>query len=145
MPDRCVRLVDSGTHSLDEANRERTILVVDDEPEILSFLELALSEDGYHVATATNGQEALAYIEQRTPELILLDARMPEMSGAEFIRQLRDRHGVALPVVLVTAAWMRGSDVADLGAQGLLAKPFDLADLQACVARYLEPLSKTSH
>ncbi len=116
-----------------------TVLLVDDEPDILGFMELALREDGYHVVTASSGQDALAIVDRASPSLILLDAKMPAMGGEEFLSELRRRPGPPVPVVLVTAVRMQPSEAASLGAQDLLAKPFDLDELQACVARHVRP------
>ncbi len=117
----------------------RTVLLVDDEPDILGFMELALREDGYEVVTAMSGQDALALLDRASPSLILLDAKMPAMGGEEFISELRRRPGPRVPVVLVTAVRMQASEAANLGAQDLLPKPFDLDELQACVARHVRP------
>ncbi len=116
-----------------------TVLLVDDEPDILGFMELALREDGYEVVTASSGRDALAMLDQALPSLILLDAKMPTMGGEEFLTELRRRPGPPVPVVLVTAVRMQASEAASLGAQDLLAKPFDLDELQACVARHVKP------
>jgi two-component system response regulator AtoC len=122
--------VDSGGH---------TVLLVDDEPDILGFMELALREEGYEVVTASSGRDALAILDRQSPSLILLDAKMPTMGGEEFLTELRRRPGPLVPVVLVTAVRMQASEAASLGAQDLLAKPFDLDELQACVARHVKP------
>jgi len=120
-----------------QAGDGRTVLLVDDEPDILGFMEIALREYGYEVVTASSGRDALAVLDRSSPELILLDAKMPTMGGEEFLRELRRRPGPRVPVVLVTALRMQASEAASLGAQDLLAKPFDLDELQACVARHM--------
>lgn len=117
----------------------RTVLLVDDEPDILGFMELALREDGYEVVTASSGRDALAMLDLASPSVILLDAKMPTMGGEEFLNELRRRPGPPVPVVLVTAVRMQASEAVSLGAQDLLAKPFDLDELQACVARHVKP------
>ena len=117
----------------------RTVLLVDDEPDILGFMELALREDGYEVVTASSGRDALSLLDRASPSLILLDAKMPAMGGEEFLSELRRRPGPHVPVVLVTAVRMQASEAASLGAQDFLAKPFDLDELQACVARHVRP------
>jgi two-component system, chemotaxis family, chemotaxis protein CheY len=121
------------------AGEGHTVLLVDDEPDILGFMELALREDGYEVVTASSGRDALAVLDQASPSLILLDAKMPAMGGEEFLSELRRRPGPHVPVVLVTAVRMQPSEATSLGAQDLLAKPFDLDELQACVARHVRP------
>lgn len=67
------------------------ILVVDDEPDILEFLEYNLKKEGYEVFTASNGEEGLQLAEKEDPELIILDIMMPKMDGVEVCRQLRTR------------------------------------------------------
>jgi DNA-binding response OmpR family regulator len=118
---------------------DHTVLLVDDEPDILGFMELALRDYGYRVVTASSGRDALSALDRSSPALILLDAKMPSMGGEEFLNELRRRPGPQVPVVLVTAVRMQASEAASLGAQDLLAKPFDLDELQACVARNVRP------
>lgn len=67
------------------------ILVVDDEPDILEFLEYNLKKEGYEVFTASNGEEGLVQAEKEDPELIILDIMMPKMDGVEVCRQLRTK------------------------------------------------------
>ena len=67
----------------------KKILVVDDEDDILNFLELVLSEKGYQVATASGGQEALTKAQLERPDLVLLDIMMPQMDGWEVLKLLR--------------------------------------------------------
>jgi two-component system alkaline phosphatase synthesis response regulator PhoP len=67
------------------------ILVVDDEPDILEFLEYNLKKEGYEVLTASNGEEGLGLAEREDPELIILDIMMPKMDGVEVCRQLRTK------------------------------------------------------
>lgn len=116
---------------------ERTLMLVDDEPDILGFMEMALREEGYSVVSVTSAIDALKAIDGKRPDLILLDAKMPVMDGREFLAVLRERKGIQVPVVLMTAARMAPAEAARLGAQGFLAKPFDLDDLLACVAQFL--------
>ncbi|MCB0632565.1 MAG: response regulator transcription factor [Saprospiraceae bacterium] len=67
------------------------ILVVDDEPDILEFLEYNLNKEGYEVFTASNGEEGLMLAEREDPDLIILDIMMPKMDGVEVCRQLRNK------------------------------------------------------
>ena len=68
---------------------KKKILVVDDEDDILNFLELVLSEKGYQVSTASGGQEALTKAQLERPDLVLLDIMMPQMDGWEVLKLLR--------------------------------------------------------
>jgi len=115
------------------------ILVVDDDPAILATVSEALALEGLPVVTATNGAEALAVIDSaRRPSLVLLDMRMPVLDGWGFIGAGRER-GLSLSVVVMTGAadarrWGR-----EIGAHGVLAKPFELDDLLAAVRQFRMP------
>ena len=111
-----------------------SILVIDDDPAILSTVSDILQYEGYAVATATNGVEALRYIERVHPALILLDMRMPVLDGGGFARALRER-GITLPIVVMTAAQDARRWAQEIGATGYLAKPFELADLLDTIER----------
>jgi CheY-like chemotaxis protein len=108
------------------------ILVVDDDPTILAAVSETLDLEGYSVMTAVNGAEALLVMERRTPALVLLDMRMPVLDGWGFMRALRSR-GLDLPVVVMTATADARRWASEIGAQGVLAKPFDLDELIAAV------------
>jgi len=114
---------------------ERPILVVDDDPTILATVSEVLDMEGYDVVTATNGAEALVAIDQSVPSLVLLDMRMPVLDGWGFMRAVRAR-GLTLTVVVMTAAadarrWGR-----EIGAEGVLAKPFDIDELVRAVQQW---------
>jgi CheY-like chemotaxis protein len=105
-----------------------SILIVDDDPGILGFLELALLDEGYRVRAATNGRDALERVSETTPDLILLDMNMPVMDGWEFCDRLRGRGQpyTTIPIVVMTAARDASTRSREVGAQGFLGKPFDL-------------------
>ncbi|HEY8212001.1 MAG TPA: response regulator [Myxococcaceae bacterium] len=105
------------------------ILVVDDDPDILEALSEILEAEGYAVDRARHGQEALARIEQRRPDLILLDLMMPVMDGWEFSQALRQRGDSDIPVVVLSADRQAGAKARVVGARGFLAKPFELNEL----------------
>lgn len=115
---------------------KRPILVVDDDPTILATVSDALDLEGFPVVTATNGAEALDVIDNDSrPSLVLLDMRMPVLDGWGFMRAIRER-GLSLSVVVMTAAadarrWGR-----EIGAHGVLSKPFELDELIAAVRRF---------
>lgn len=111
------------------------MLVVEDDLDLLLLMEMVLSEAGHRVRTAAEGRTALARVEEEMPDVILLDMRMPVMSGWEFAREFRTRHGRACPLVVVTAAENARLRATEVGADGWLAKPFDLDDLLALVSR----------
>ena len=110
------------------------ILVVDDDPSILSTLAEFLDMEGFEVQTATNGAEALESVEQSQPALVLLDMRMPVMDGWSFVRALRGR-GRRLPILVMTAAQDARKWAEEVGAAGYVAKPFDLIEILNAVER----------
>ena len=113
---------------------EQPLLVVDDDPAILSTVAEILASEDYLVETARNGQEALQAVEHKRPWLVLLDMRMPVLDGWGFVRELRERR-ITVPVVVMTAAQDAHAWAAEVGAAGYLAKPFDLDDLLDTVER----------
>ncbi|MEO9256659.1 MAG: response regulator, partial [Tepidiformaceae bacterium] len=80
---------------------EPLLLVVDDEAGILRLIKLELSAQGFRVITASSGEEALRLAEEQRPDAVLLDIMMPEITGLEVMRRLRERTNI--PVLLVTA------------------------------------------
>lgn len=83
---------------------DKTILVVDDEPNVRLFLQTALEDAGFHVVTAGDGEEALGMIRTNRPDLISLDLVMPRKSGRKLLYELRkDRELSRIPVLIVTA------------------------------------------
>jgi CheY-like chemotaxis protein len=112
------------------------ILVVDDDPFIRTAVSDVLDLEGYQVVTAANGVEALEQVEQNPPALILLDMRMPVMDGWGFARELITR-GVRLPILVMTAADNARAWAEEIGADGYVAKPFDITDLIAAVERFV--------
>ena len=115
------------------------ILVIDDDPDILALLELTLASAGFEVATATDGQMALAALDVTPPDLVLLDMGMPVLDGWGFARAYRDRPGPRAPVVVLTAVRDGASLAAEIGADGHLDKPFDVSELLTLAGRYARP------
>jgi DNA-binding response OmpR family regulator len=110
----------------------KKILVVDDEDDILHFLDLVLREKGYDVATATGGQEALTKAQLEHPDLILLDIMMPQMDGWEVLKLLRvDEETASIPVAMLSARTEARDRVQGLqeGAVDYICKPFSLQEL----------------
>ena len=116
----------------------RTVLVVDDDPYIREALSEVLGDEGYPVATARDGEEALERLGTApAPSLILLDLRMPGMSGWELRRRLlADPALAAIPVVLLSADSQLEEAQAVLRAAGSLRKPPSLDDLLDAVGRF---------
>lgn len=113
------------------------ILVVDDDPQIVSFLKRGLTYEGYSVETAADGAEALAKARESEPDLIILDVMMPEIDGIEVSKRLRAAGTV--PILLLTAKGTVADRVAglDSGADDYLVKPFDFDELLARVRALL--------
>lgn len=115
------------------------VLVVDDDQGIREFVRTVLADEGYEVAEATDGQQALERCEGVQPDVILLDMRMPVMDGREFARTYRQRPGPHAPIVVVTAALDVAKDAKEVGANGFLGKPFQLDDLLRLVEQHAGP------
>jgi CheY-like chemotaxis protein len=113
---------------------ERPILVVDDDPTILVTVCEALDLEGFPFVTATNGAEALEAVDRNDPSLVLLDMRMPVLDGWGFMGAVRER-GLNLSVVVMTAAADARRWAREIGAQGVLPKPFELDELLSAVER----------
>jgi CheY-like chemotaxis protein len=119
--------------------RSGLVLVVDDDDDIRESLEVLLRLHGYHVATAADGAEALARLQNdpTRPCLILLDLMMPRLSGNEFRRaQLGDPTVSAVPVAVMSGATDVEQRAQALGAVATLAKPIDFEMLIEIVRRY---------
>jgi two-component system chemotaxis response regulator CheY len=114
------------------------ILIVDDDESIRQIVRICLTDEGFEVFEAPNGQVALNTLNELTPSLILLDLRMPVMDGWEFARRYEKMPGPRAPVVAFVAALNAEQDCADLDAAGILAKPFDLDDLLKAVRSLLK-------
>jgi CheY-like chemotaxis protein len=112
------------------------ILVVDDEPAILTILDEVLRDEGYEVVVADDGVTALQVLAQTGVDLIITDTMMPRVSGLEVIRSARARPDVLdIPVILMSAA--ARPDLDGLGPVTFMAKPFDLTTLRHTVAKML--------
>jgi two-component system, chemotaxis family, chemotaxis protein CheY len=122
------------------ATRER-ILIVDDDESIRQIVGLCLSDEGYQVFEAPNGQVALDQLDEARPDLILLDLRMPVMDGWEFARSYRTRPGPHADIIAFVAGLNVEEESAELNAASVLSKPFDLDDLLQ-VVRNLRPLAR---
>jgi DNA-binding response OmpR family regulator len=119
--------------------RGRSILVVEDDADLLALMEMILVDAGRRVRTAREGGAALQRVGEEVPALILLDMRMPGMNGWDFAREFRARHGRACPIVVVTAAENARQRAEEIGADAWLAKPFDIDEVLAIVDRFLGP------
>jgi two-component system, OmpR family, KDP operon response regulator KdpE len=109
------------------------ILVIDDEPEITRALRSILSAHGYEPVLASTAKEGLDLLQKRHPDLLLLDLVLPDQSGHEVTRIVRQDLGLDLPIIVLSAHGEEESKVQalDLGADDFLTKPFGVRELLA--------------
>jgi DNA-binding response OmpR family regulator len=121
----------------------KTILVVDDEKRLVSLVESYLTQEGYRVATAYNGKEALTVARREKPDLIILDVMMPEMDGYAFMRAHRAEQDT--PIILLTARVDDDEKILglELGADDYVTKPFRPRELTARVRAVLRRVGNT--
>ena len=121
-----------------------SILVVDDEREILRALQRSLSAHGYRVVTATSGESALALLAQHRPDLMVLDLLLPGMSGLEVCRQVRATSSLPIIVLSVRDTEQDKVRALDLGADDYVAKPFHMNEVLARIRVALRRLAHTA-
>ena len=123
----------------------RTILVVDDEPTLRETMAEALAQDGLRVVTAADGKEALEKFRSESPDLILLDLMLPQVSGIEVCRIVRRESSV--PIIMLTARDAEIDKVVglELGADDYVTKPFSLRELMARIRAQLRRLDAASN
>jgi len=107
------------------------VLVVDDDPGILSAMKQNLTAEGYQVDTATNGLEAIEVFEDSAPDLVLLDLTMPGCDGEEVCKYIRGYSSTPIIVLSVRGSESDIASVLDLGADDYLVKPFRMVELLA--------------
>ncbi|OAG28058.1 sigma-54-dependent transcriptional regulator [Thermodesulfatator autotrophicus] len=115
-----------------------TILIVDDDKSLQEFLELFLAKEGYQVAVAGDGEEALSYLSKNQADLVLADIRMPRLDGISFLKALREK-AFEIPVIMITAyASLDTAVIAKQeGAFDYVPKPFKLDQLRDLIKRAL--------
>jgi len=119
---------------------KKTIMVVDDSPDLVETLRTMLEEKGFNVTCANSGQELFAGLEEQNPDLILLDIMMPKMDGFEVLVRLKWKLSTAsIPVILLTAK-VHHEDVEKgykLGTEHYIKKPFTNTQLMTVINRLL--------
>ena len=118
----------------------RKVLVCDDDDLLADLLEFRLSNRGFEVTRAANGQQALDRLAEFTPDAMILDAMMPLMDGYEVLRRVRENPATAdLPVIMLTARRQEQDIVGalELGASDYMVKPFIPEELVARLTRLL--------
>ncbi len=119
------------------------ILVVEDEDSLATLLQYNLQKEGYEVRLAGDGEEALVMIDERLPDLVVLDWMLPKVSGIEVCRRLRQRNETRnLPIVILTARGEESDRVRglDTGADDYVVKPFSMTELTARIRAVLRRL-----
>jgi len=118
----------------------KSIVVADDDPDILSIVAMSLETQGYDVYKACNGREAVDLVRDHHPDLIILDMMMPVMSGYEAISELKaDDTTRTIPIVGLSAKAM-ATDMeraTDVGIDGYITKPFRIAQVLSVIEGYL--------
>jgi nitrogen regulation protein NR(I) len=116
-----------------------TILIVDDDPQLRQSFEKLLTAEGHTVKTAASGEAAIPMVETETPDLVIMDVRMPGMSGLEAFKAM---HGIEpkLPVIIMTAYGTTETaiEATKLGAFEYVLKPFEIPDILALISQALE-------
>ena len=120
------------------------ILIVDDEDAIRELVEYNLKKDGFQTISAVDGRDALAKLEQRAPDLIILDLMMPGQSGFEFLRHLQGTENARIPVLIATARSLDSTTVAvilhEANAVEFFTKPFDWPKIMTAIHTRLKTL-----
>jgi CheY-like chemotaxis protein len=132
-----------------KSNDKKIILVVDDEPHVVTYLETLLQDNGFETVAASNGREGMEKVTAKKPHLICLDITMPEESGLRFYRDLKNDPALrTIPVVIVTAVTGYGGDPDGLKKflsdrrhvpppEGFFSKPIDQAEFVAKIKQLL--------
>ena len=119
---------------------KQPILVVDDNPANATLLTFLLEAEGYDVRSVSDAHEALAQLESFEPRLILMDIQLPEVSGLQVTKWLKQDNGLKhIPVVAVTAFAMKGDEekIREGGCEAYLAKPISVMSFLQTVERFL--------
>ena len=117
-----------------------SLLVVEDEESLATLLQYNLDKEGFRVAVATDGEEALLLIDEGLPDLVILDWMLPKVSGVEVCRRLRARPETRnLPIILLTARGEESDRIRglDTGADDYIVKPFSMSELAARIRAVL--------
>lgn len=119
-----------------DATAKGTILIVDDEPDVVFFISKIFQPQGYHTLTAASGLEALKYVQELPGriDLVLLDLRMPGMGGIEVLRSIR-KHNPDLPVIILTALADKRKECEALGIEAYITKPYSIEELYRQITR----------
>ncbi len=123
------------------ANHRRKILVVDDEPNVIRSLTFVLEKEGYDVSSATNGEGAMAKIQESKPDLMFLDVMMPKKNGYEVCKEVKSNPSLSdIHIIMLTAKGQQADREKGLnaGADEFMTKPFSLKMIVGKVKKILE-------
>lgn len=122
--------------------KRKKILVVDDDQPILTLMQNLLREFKFDTLLADSGETAIALARSERPDLILLDMKMPTMSGEDAIQAIRSQPGLKqVPIVILSGEPVSRQELASVGADGAVQKPFDLNDLIQKIQFHLQPVA----
>ena len=118
----------------------KKVLIVDDEPNIVTALDYLLQRNGYEVRVSSDGEDALRQVEAFAPDLVLLDVMMPQKSGYDVCQRIRERRDWSAIKIVILSAKGRDAEVSKglaLGADLYVTKPFSNAELVARIEELL--------
>ena len=113
------------------------ILIIDDEPQIIRFLTISLSSQGYDVIEARNGETGIAQAALAAPDLVILDLGLPDMDGKHVLREILLNKKIPILVLSVRSSEQEKVQVLDMGAEDYVVKPFSVNELLARIRRIL--------
>jgi DNA-binding NtrC family response regulator len=117
---------------------KNSILVVDDEDALRTVLSSELESEGYVVATAGDGDDAISVLQGKSFDLVLLDIKMPRVDGFEVLRFIKERYPATKVIMLTGFADLKNAiESKKLGAEDFVSKPYDLVDLLTTIERVL--------
>lgn len=132
----------TSTKTADAANQNRgTVLIADDDPEILTMLSIRLSKRGYKVLEAADGIQTLHVARDKRPDLVLLDVMMPGKNGWEVAREMRNDDALkSIGIVMLTAIGEKVNEMTSplYGADDFIDKPFDFSVLESKIAAVIQ-------
>tara|TARA_R110002096_G_scaffold119038_13_gene257902 strand:+ start:52356 stop:52724 length:369 start_codon:yes stop_codon:yes gene_type:complete len=121
---------------------QKSIVIIEDEPFIIEALTFLLEREGFSVQSISDGAKALSFIQNNTPDLVILDIMLPNVSGMKILEDIRATPGLAgLPILMLTAKGQKKDRRAaeDAGASLFMTKPFSNTELVASVREMLTP------
>jgi DNA-binding NtrC family response regulator len=118
--------------------KKRSVLVVDDEDALRTVLSSELTNEGYEVRSASDGDEAIGELQKAAFDLVLLDIKMPRLNGFEVLKFIKEHHQTSKVVMLTGFADLKNAiESKKLGADDFVSKPYDLVDLLTTIERVL--------